>query len=363
MINNSGLDTFTKEKHLSELADYRDNTLRKNPVLRSLFFELTVLCNEHCKHCGSKCGDVSEDAPLSKEEWKSVLDEVKKDFDIKKLALNITGGEPLLYKDFFDVMNYAKELGFAWGMTSNATLITPEVAHKLALVGMKTISVSVDGLEKTHDWFRERPGSYQSTIDGIRNLLCENAFTHVQVTTVVHHRNISELDEMYEIMKSLGITSWRVINIEPIGRAKDNPELMLTPSEYKYVIDFIRKHRFEDKMEVSYGCSHYLGPEYEREVRKWYFLCNAGVYIASITNNGNVTACLDIERRPELIEGNIRNKSLKDIWENGFKIYRSDYRKCGKCAECNEYKYCAGESFHTWNFDEMKPNICMKEFL
>lgn len=363
MKNNSGLNAVIKRKHMKELAKYRDEVLRPNPELRTLFFELTVHCNEHCRHCGSNCGDIKETTPLSTKEWKQVLDEVKRDFDISKLALYVTGGEPLLHKDFFEIMNYANKLGFAWGMTSNGSLISKKTAVMLKEAGMRTISISIDGLRETHDWFRESPGSYDKTMEGIKNLLSENCFEHVQVTTVVHHRNINELNELYEIMKALGIRSWRVITMDPIGRAKDNPDLMLTGSEYKYVIDFIREHRFEDKMEVRYGCSHYLGVEYEREVRKWYFLCNAGVYTASITHNGNICACLDIERRPELVEGNIRNDSLKTVWEKGFKIYRSDYRKCGKCKDCSEYSFCAGEAFHTWNFDTMEPNICMKEYL
>ena len=362
-MSNSGLSDSVKRKHLNQLAEYRDEELRPHPALHSLFFELTINCNEHCLHCGSKCGDISEEAPLTVSEWKHILDDVKKDFGTDTLRLCITGGEPLLNKDFFDIMGYAHSLGFDWGMTSNGTLITPEVAHKLAETGMRTISISVDGLKDTHDWFRQVPGSYERTMTGIRNLLNEKSFNHVQVTTVVHHRNIGELDEMYEIMKTLGIRSWRVINIEPIGRAKDNPELMLTADEYKYVLDFIRTHRFESPMEVTYGCSHFLPIEYEREVRKWYFLCNAGVYTASIMYNGNIGACLDIERRPELVEGNIRRDSFQDVWEKGFKIYRSDFRKCGPCKDCPDYKYCAGDSFHTWNFDKMEPNLCLRKLL
>ncbi|MBO4678806.1 MAG: radical SAM protein [Lachnospiraceae bacterium] len=362
-MTNSGLNESTKLKHMNQLAEYRDEVLRPHPALHSLFFEITVACNEHCLHCGSKCGDFTADSPLSTEEWKHILDDVKRDFGSDKLHLCITGGEPLLNPDFFEIMDYAHKLGFWWGMTSNGTLITPEAAHKLKETGMRTISISVDGLKETHDWFRQSPGSYEKTLAGIKNLLNEKAFDHVQVTTVVHKRNIGELDKMYEIMKGLGIRSWRVINIEPIGRALDNPDLMLTKEDYRYVLDFIRQHRFETEMEVCYGCSHYLPMEYEREVRPWYFLCNAGVYVASIMNNGNIGACLDIERRPELVEGNIRRDNLKDVWENGFKIYRTDYRKCGPCRDCADYQYCAGDSFHTWNFDKMEPYICLKKML
>lgn len=361
--NNSNLDKKTKTKHLKELADYRNHTLRPNPQLRSLFLELTTSCNEHCRHCGSNCGDVIEHGALSTQELKDILDQVKQDFPIDKMRLCVTGGEPLLRRDFFEIMEYAHELGYRWGMTSNGTLITPEVAKRLHDTGMETISVSLDGLKDNHDWFRQSPGSYEKTVAGIRAMLEEGGFRHVQITTVVHHRNIHELEAMYEEFSKLGVRSWRVVNIEPIGRAKEQPELLLSKEEYQRLFSFISEYRMKGTMPVSYGCAHYLGIEAEREVRKWYFLCNAGVYTASIMYNGDIGACLDIERRPELVQGNIRTDRLKDVWENRFEIFRTDYRKTGKCKHCKDYKYCAGDAYHTWNFDTMQPNVCMKGIL
>lgn len=352
-----------KKRHLEQLADYRQNQLIVHPELRQLFLEMTIHCNEHCRHCGSECGDHQEINRLSKEEIFRVLDEVKRIFLKDRFMLCITGGEPLLRKDFFEIMMYAKECGIPWGMTSNGTLITKEVAHKLRMAGMRTISISVDGMKESHEWFRQSLGSYEKTISGIQNLLNEGGFSHVQITTVVHAKNIHELEQMYEVFSKLGVRSWRVINIEPIGRTKEQPDLLLSKDQYKQLFDFIVKHRKLGKMEVLYGCSHYLGLEYEREVRKWYFLCNAGLYTASITYNGDIISCLDVERRPELVEGNIRTDSLKDVWEHKFKIYRSDYRKVGKCASCQHFKYCQGDSFHSWNFDTMEPNVCMKGIL
>lgn len=363
ITNNSKLDKRTKRHHMDQLAEYRDRTLRPNPQLHSLFLELTVNCNEHCRHCGSNCGDVAEEGALTTREYKDILDQIKEDFPLDNLRLCVTGGEPLLRKDFFEIMAYAKELGFAWGMTSNATLITPEIAKKLHETGMRTISVSVDGLPDTHDWFRQSSGSYEKTMAGIKAMLDEGGFQHVQITTVVHHKNIHELEEMYERFSKVGVRSWRVINIEPIGRAKEQPELLLSKEEFRRMIDFIAEYRQKGPMQVSYGCAHYLGPEVEREVRKWYFLCNAGVYTASIMYNGDIGACLDIERRPELVQGNIRNNRFKDVWENEFRIFREDYRKAGKCKHCKDYKYCAGDAFHTWNFDTMQPNVCLKGIL
>lgn len=361
MINNSGIPVEVKRQHMQQLADYREQELRPHPKLHSLFFELTVKCNEHCRHCGSWCGDIKEQNALSLAEWKEILDHAKKEFaGDPRFRLCITGGEPLLYPHFEELLSYADELGIPWGMTSNGTLITPEIAAMLKRTRMRTISISVDGLEETHDWFRMSPGSYQKTLQGIQNLLNEKCFHHVQITTVVHHRNFHQLEEMYRTFSETGVHSWRVINVEPMGRAKDDPELELTPEQYVELFAFIREKRFAGPMEVSYGCSHYLGDEIEREVRPWYFLCNAGIYTASIRYNGDIGACLDIPARPETIQGNIRERSLKDVWENRFEIFRTDYRKVGKCADCEDYVFCAGDSFHSWDFERMEPMLCMR---
>lgn len=355
----SKLNVEQKENHMHQLAEYRTK-LRENPQLRSLFIELTPFCNEHCRHCGSRCGDIKVDNMLTTDEIKGFLQQLSKQIQPKDLRLCVTGGEPLLREDFFDIMQYADSLGYRWGMTSNGTLITKEVAQKLKETHMKTISVSVDGLEETHDWFRQKSGSYKETIEGIQNLLDVKAFQSVQITTVVYHQNISQLEKMYHIFSKMGVNSWRVINIEPIGRAKDQPELLLNKAEYHRMFEFIQKKRKKGKMEVTYGCSHYLGTELEREVRKWYFLCNAGIYTASIMYNGDIGACLDIERRPELIQGNIRTDDFLEVWKNRFQTFRTDSRKCQNCPE---YEFCAGDSFHTWDFEKNEPALCMNQML
>ena len=352
-----------KTDHLNQLADYRDDVLRKEPKLKFLFLELTTHCNEHCRHCGSSCGDVSDQNTLTDEEIKAFLLKTSKQFDISKLQLCITGGEPLLRKNFFDLMGYAHSLGYHWGMTTNGTLIDDEAAEKLRQAGMSTIAVSIDGLPETNDWFRQKPGGYDLAMRGVRALVRNGGFQHVQVTTVVHKKNIGELPKLYKILSKEGIRSWRVINMEPIGRANGCKDLLLDDGELKYMFDFIRKHRFRKPMEVTYGCSHYLGLDYEREVRKWYFLCNAGVYTASVMFNGDIGACLDIERRPETVMGNIRTDDFAEVWKNRFEIFRTDYKKQGPCADCNHYRFCAGGACHSWDYDENRPLVCMKGIL
>ena len=351
-----------KEAHLNKLADYTKQ-LYKKPVLKHLFFELTLRCNARCFHCGSNCLPNAGEDELTAEEFKRILDEVKEDFDIREIMLCITGGEPLLREDFFEILGYAHKLGYRWGMTSNATLITKDVAHKLAETGMRTISVSIDGLPETHDALRGMKGGYERAMQGVQNLIDEKAFKAVQITSVFNHENIKELDELFEIMKGIDIDSWRVINLEPIGRALNHPDLMCTKEDYIRLFDFIREKRNEG-YPVQYGCSHYLGLEYEADVRYWYWLCNAGVHTASIMSNGDIGACLDIERRPETIFGNVRKDRFSEVWKNGFQIFRQDPAlKNETCSICRHKRFCRGDSWHSWNFDQNRPMVCMKDIL
>lgn len=355
------LNVDNKIKNMETLRVYREG-LKKAPQLRHLFLELTLRCNEKCLHCGSNCGDVKSEE-LTADQYGKFLAEVKGDMGTGGKMLCITGGEPLLRKDFFEIMEHAHKLGFSWGMTSNATLLTPDVAKDLKRVGMGTISVSIDGLEETHDAFRRTPGGWKKGMEGVENLLNEGGFKSVQITTVVTHKNIGELEELYKIFNDMDIDSWRVINIEPMGRAKQHPDYLLTKEDYRYMFEFIRSKRIAGEP-VTYGCSHYLGMEFEHEVRDWYYICTAGTYIASIMANGDITACLDIERRPEFIQGNIIRDRFKDVWENKFQIFRRDLSDSNeKCSSCPECRYCHGDGYHCWDYDNNKPNLCFKDIL
>ena len=350
-----------KTGHLNQLADYVQN-LYVHPQLRHLFLELTLQCNEHCFHCGSNAARPAPDE-LTLSEYRRILREVKEDFDIRKMMLCVTGGEPLLRCDFFEIMEDARRLGYRWGMTSNATLINRDTAHRLADCGMRTISVSIDGLPKTHDALRGMKGGFDLAMRGVQNLIDEGCFSAIQITTVINHRNITELDALFDIMDGIDIDSWRVINLEPIGRALSRPELMCTPEDYRRLFSFIREKRLAG-YPVEYGCSHYLGLDYEREVRPWYFLCNAGVYTASIMSNGDIGACLDIERRPELIQGNIRKERLSDVWRDGFRVFRQDpAESSAACRGCEHRRFCRGDARHSWDYDRNEPLVCFKGIL
>ncbi|RKM54320.1 radical SAM protein [Butyrivibrio sp. X503] len=351
-----------KISHLEIQHDVREKFFEK-PLLRQLFFELTLNCNEHCWHCGSRCGEVQANE-MNPQEWKDILDQIKDDFKGSLPQINVTGGEPLLYSGFEEVMSYAHSLGFRWGMTSNAIVITPEVAQMLKRCGMNTISVSIDGLPNSHDKIRGLPGAYERAMAGIQNLIDLECFDQIMVTTVVNHRTISELDELYEIMCGIDIDTWRIMGIEPIGRALDHPELLLTDEDQRSLMEFIRDKR-ADNMPVEYGCCHYLGLDYEREVRDSYFFCMAGVTVASITVTGDVYGCLDIDRtQPGVIQGNIHERRFSDIWKNEFKGFRYDRSVDNeKCSNCASRKYCMGGAFHTWDYANKTQRLCLIDAL
>ena len=350
-----------KEYEMLRLREFR-KSLYTNPRLRQLFFEVTSRCNARCEHCGSRCDDKEQGKEIEAKYIKKVLKEVSEHYDPRYVMLNITGGEPLMRKDLFDLMAYAHELGFPWGMTTNGMLITKSKVEKMAETGMYSVSVSIDGLEKTHEEFRKVPGSYKKILKGLEYMQECPTIKVVQVTTVANKKNFHELEDIYKMLCDMNIKYWRVVNCDPIGRVQDHSDILLDHSQYKELFEFIRSHNAEGKMEVTYGCSHFIGLEYEKELRNEYFFCMAGLYVASVLSNGDIFVCPNVPRRKELIQGNVKKDSFIEVWENKFEAFRNEYRTSNEtCKKCKYWKYCNGDSFHTWNFEENKPNICLKD--
>ncbi len=354
-----------KQRDMNRLAEYRDG-LYAHPRLRYLFLELTDACNLSCLHCGSNaCPQNSRF--LDAEDAKRVMDEVAERYPAQGIMICLTGGEPLLHPDFFEIAAHAKKRGFSCGMTTNGMLIDASVAERLVACGMNSLSVSLDGLRDTHDWFRNRAGSFDKSVQGIRNLLnASSGRVIAQVTTVVHQKNLHQLEQMFEFVQDLGVDSWRVINLEPIGRALQHGALLLEPEQLRQLLRFIREKRYDARvrMDVTYGCSHYLTEEYERTVRDHYFICGSGIFVASILCNGDIYSCLDIERRPELVQGNIHADSFVDVWENRFREFRRDRTQdCEMCRRCADRRYCRGDAAHTWDYDRDQPLLCFRNLL
>ncbi len=349
----------------AEITYRNKKLLSEKPKLKNLFWETTLRCNANCKHCGSRAGEnLKLEDELTTEEIKKILQDIANKYDSREILINVTGGEPLLRQDLFRVMEFANKLGYYWGMTTNGILINDEIIEKMKQTGMSTISISLDGLEKSHDEFRQVKGSYKKIIENVKKLNKANFLNYLQITTVVNKSNINELEQLYNEILALQIDSWRILNMEPIGRTADNQDLLLNGNEYKTLLNFIKEKRKKSNFDITYGCSHFLGMKYEKEVRNHMFFCIAGFITASILYNGDIYVCPSVERRKELIQGNIRTDDFVDVWENKFKWFRSlDKLKCEKCENCNEWKYCLGGSLHNWDFNNRTQKFCLNEIL
>ena len=359
-------ESMTEKEFVDYFYDIKKALIKSHP-LKFLFFEITSRCNAHCEHCGSSCGDKIPKDEITGEEIKGVLDDIASNpnYNPNNIMLNITGGEPLVRKDLFDLMKYATSLGFHWGMVTNGMLITQEIVDKMIEAGVYSVSVSIDGTKETHEKFRQVPNCYEKIINGIKLMNKSNKIPAIQVITCVNKKNIDELEDIYKLLIELKVKDWRIIEVDPIGRAKDNKEILLDADEYKRMFDYIlEKRNTDDGMTISYGCGHFLGDEYEKKIRRndTPFLCTAGIVTGCILSNGDIYVCPDVARRKELIQGNIRKDKFTEVWDKKFKPYRKVYRTSNsKCKNCKDWKKCMGDAFHTWDFDTNKPRFCVRE--
>ena len=339
-----------------------ENYTNSKYPLHTLFFEVTSQCNALCDHCGSRCTASKKDE-LSPENFKKVLDSVAENFGTRAIMLNITGGEPLIRKDLFEITGYADSLGFKWGLVTNGMLITDDVIGKMKETHMSTITISLDGMKKTHEEFRHVPGSFDRIISAIEKLKKEDFVEHIQVTFIATKNNISELPEVYHLLSMLEIDSLRISGIDPIGRAKDNEKLMLDREDYLYLFDFIKKHQ-NSSLPVVWSCTHYFGnTESKLDPTGKIFSCYTGIHVASVLSNGDIFGCPNIPRRKELIQGNILKDDFCEVWKNNFEFYRNPNRtKAKQCEKCEYWNYCKGDSFHTFDFETNTPQFCYKRF-
>ena len=358
------LKKIYKLGELTLLKSYVEKNLLKHRLI-DLFWECTLTCNAKCKHCGSSAEKKKYEGELSTDEIKEAFKQIADDMDASKILINVTGGEPLVRKDLCEVMRYAaNDLGFHWGMTTNGILLNEENIKNLKKANMEVISISIDGLEKTHDEFRGVPNSYQTIIQNIRNLKNANFVKYIQVTTVFHKGNINEIEKLYEVMLDLKIDSWRLMIMDPIGRANENMNMLLNGEEIKKILDFIKSKKHNKQLELRYGCPSFLGLDYEKEVRNHYFYCKTGINIASILYNGDLYVCPNVPRMKSLIQGNIKVDNFKKVWNDKYKEFRRlDRTKNRECEECKYWEYCLGGAYHTYNFEKNEQKQCVYKMI
>lgn len=315
--------------------------LEKNHPLRQLFWECTLRCNLSCRHCGSDCRKVSVTPDMPLEHFLPVLDDVATMIDPKKVLVNTVGGEPLVRPDIVECGKAITDRGFLWGFVTNGVLLTEQMLRDVLNAGLRTVAVSLDGLETEHNWLRG--GSFDGAMSAVK-LLTRTRNLLWDVITCVNQRNFSTLPQLKQYLIDAGVTKWRIFTIFPQGRAKLNNELYLSPEQYVELMDFIAATRKEGEINLSYSCEGFLG-DYEGVVRGHIFRCDAGTMTASILANGDISGCLSI--RSHYNQGNIYHDRFSDVWNNRFEQMRNRrWMKHDECAKCKVWDWCAGGPFH-----------------
>jgi len=288
------------------------------------------------------------------------IDSISPHIQPNKTTVVITGGEPLLRKDLEACGEELYKRGFPWGVVTNGFLLNPTRFNALLDAGLRSITISLDGLEESHNWLRNNNKSFRKAIDAI-SLLPAIPDLKYDVVTCVNPRNLEELGQMKELLIKIGVKYWRIFTIFPIGRAKGDPDLQLSSSQFKQVFEFIWKTRIENRIKVNYSCEGYLG-DFEGEVRDNFFFCRAGISVASILADGSISACPDL--RDNFIQGNIYKDDFMTVWNNGFKKYRDrSWTKVDECAKCSSYRYCEGNGLHLRNEKDGKLLFCHLKML
>ena len=326
--------------------------------LNYLFWECTTRCNLNCLHCGSDCSKDSlfTDMPMS--DFLTALDTIETKNDL--ITVVITGGEPLVRQDLEKCGREIRKRGMRWAMVSNGQLYNEQRHNSLINAGLGALTISLDGLEKSHNWLRNSQTNFDK-VDKAISLAVSYPRLSFDIVTCVNKKNIDELPQILEYLLGKGVKSWRLFTIVPIGRAVDNPDLFLTNSEFKKMMDFITETRKQKSIDIKFSCEGYVG-DYELKVRDSFFFCRAGINIGSILIDGSISACPNIDR--SFVQGNIYSDNFFDVWQNKFQMFRDrSWNKVGKCASCSEYKNCQGNGFHYWSASKNEVMVCHNEKL
>lgn len=311
--------------------------------LQQLFWECTLRCNMHCRHCGSDCKISTLHPDMPFEDFRKVLLRVKEAYDSHKIMIVVTGGEPLMREDLVECCRAIHELEFPWGMVSNGRLMSPEKIQQLLAAGMGSATISIDGLEEDHNWMRGTPDGFSYASRAVR-ILANEPSIRFDVVTCVNKRNYRHLDELKEYLISLGLKEWRLFTVFPVGRAASDPELQLSPEEFRGLMEFIKATRKEGRIKASYSCEGFVG-EYEGVVRDHLFACHAGLTVGSVLIDGSISACSSI--RADYHQGNIYKDDFVEVWEKGFKQYRDrEWMRKDQCGDCKWFRYCLGNGMH-----------------
>jgi radical SAM protein with 4Fe4S-binding SPASM domain len=307
----------------------RISGLRPGPVV--VHWLSTYRCNSNCVYCEASANE-SNRAELHTDQIKEVINQLA---TLKVRHFFISGGEPTLRKDLFEVIHHAQKRGLTTGMITNSLLFS-KLKRELKAADFKSIWTSVDGLAETHNKNRGYPGAYQIVLDAIRY------YTEIKiplrvVNTMVHPGNYDELPQLYERLKEAGINRWRLALAIPVGRAVDNV-WALTPEKIDRLFRFVAAERTHFDIELSEELG-YLGC-WDIETKNSPFICPSGLSFCVIMPDGHVLPC-QVVYDNKYSEGNVLNTPFAQIWKSGFSDFRRTHLT-GECTTCLHRRACNG---------------------
>ncbi|MCQ8128959.1 heme d1 biosynthesis radical SAM protein NirJ [Methylomonas rivi] len=351
---------FRLSQYMRELLQPAPLAVARKPSGPVVIWNLIRRCNLTCKHCYTTSADIDFPGELTTPEIFTVMDDLKA---FKVPVLILSGGEPLLHPDIFAISQRARDMGFYVALSSNGTLIDQHNIEQIAAIDYQYIGVSLDGMREAHDKFRQKQGSFDASLAGIR--LCREHGIKAGVRFTLTQDNAHDFDALLQLMDDEDIDKFYLSHLNYGGRGnknrKDDAAFQLT----RQVMDrlFEKSLQWERQglhREVVTGNNdadavyflHWvkrLFPEQaehlQAKLRQWGGNAS-GVNVANIDNLGNV--------HPDTFWwhyglGNVRQRPFSEIWRDvsdplmaGLKATPRPLK--GRCGSCGYQAICNGNT-------------------
>lgn len=315
------------------------DTAQKFP-LKKCTWELTTLCNLRCAHCGTRAGIVgTKQLPLEK--CFSIADELA---DLGCEAVSLIGGEVTLYPGWDLIADRLIEKGVSANIITNGYHITTEMFERIRNSRIRTVCVSVDGMERNHNDIRGRDDCF-SQLNEFLERINGRTNKHITAVTTLTSTNIGDIEALSVYLAEKNIKIWQLQICSPFGNAKDHTGLSPSKADVQKAMEIYRRlPQAPMKIQLADNIGYYAGSPAEGLLQKFRG-CGAGLLSIGIDNDGNVRGCESM-KDDRFIEGNLNSRTLADIWadEDSFSYNRKFNRKLltGGCADCQYGGYCAG---------------------
>lgn len=309
---------------------------------RLIAWEVTRSCMLACKHCRAAAQPTPYAGELTTDECRRLLDNIA---SFAKPIIILTGGEPMLRPDIYDIASCATGLHLPVVMAPCGALLDGQSVAKILASGVRRISISLDGATATsHDSFRGVPGAFDSALRGIQ--AARNGGLEFQVNTTITQHNIGELAEILDLAVRLGAKVFNPFLLVPTGRGKALADQEISPLQYEQTLDWLADQQGRGDILIRVTCA----PHYQRIIRQKKLDlaghpvkgCMGGQSFAFISHTGKVQICgfLDVEC------GDVRAEGLdfRRIWESSpvFLQMRDQSKYHGRCGRCEFARVCGG---------------------